>query len=35
MLPLLAHSRRDFFVVKAINLLFGLAAGAIIMAFGH
>jgi len=34
MLPLLAHSRRDFFVVKGINVLFGLAAGATLMALG-
>ncbi len=31
MLPLLAHSRRDFFIVKGVNLLFGLAAGALLM----
>lgn len=35
MLPLLAHSRRDFFLVKGINLAVGLAVGALIMAFGH
>jgi hypothetical protein len=35
MLPLLAHSRRDFVVVKGINFVVGLAAGAALMAFGH
>lgn len=35
MLPLLAHSRRDFFIVKGINLCFGLALGAAMMALGH
>ncbi len=35
MLPLLAHSRRDFFLVKGINLVFGLAIGAVLMALGH
>lgn len=35
MLPLLAHSRRDFFLVKGVNLLFGLAVGAIMMAIGY
>jgi hypothetical protein len=35
MLPLLAHSRRDFLVVKSINLLVGLAVGAVIMALGR
>ncbi len=35
MLPLLAHSRRDFFVVKGINLLAGLAVGAAMMTLGH
>ncbi len=34
MIPLLAHSRRDFFLVKGINLGFGLAVGAILMALG-
>ena len=33
-LPLLAHSRRDFLHVKLVNLLFGLAAGAALMAIG-
>lgn len=34
MLPLLAHSRRDFIVVKAINLVAGLVVGAGMMALG-
>jgi hypothetical protein len=34
MLPLLAHSRIDFLKVKAVNLIFGLAAGALLMALG-
>lgn len=34
MIPLLAHSRRDFLVVKAVNLLFGLAVGAAMMSMG-
>ncbi|MBW2263391.1 MAG: arsenic efflux protein [Deltaproteobacteria bacterium] len=34
MLPLLAHSRVDFLKVKAVNLIFGLAAGALLMALG-
>jgi len=34
MLPLLAHSRRDFLRIKAVNLLFGLGAGALLMAAG-
>jgi hypothetical protein len=34
MLPLLAASRRDFFVVKAINFVVGLGAGAVMMALG-
>ncbi|MFO7871756.1 MAG: putative manganese transporter [Kiritimatiellia bacterium] len=34
MLPLLAHSRRAFVVVKAINLAIGLAAGAVLMLWG-
>jgi hypothetical protein len=33
-LPLLAHSRRDFLLVKGVNLLFGLALGAVLMALG-
>lgn len=33
-LPLLAHSRADFLKVKAINLVFGLAAGALLLALG-
>lgn len=35
MLPLLAHSRRAFLIVKLINLLVGLAVGALLMAFGR
>jgi len=35
MLPLLAHSRRQFFLVKAINLVVGLAAGLIIYFVGN
>ena len=35
MLPLLAHSRRQFFLVKAINLVVGLAAGLIIYSVGY
>ena len=31
MLPLLAHSRRDFLVVKAINLVAGLSLGALML----
>lgn len=34
MLPLLATSRRDFFLVKGINLAFGLAVGSVMMALG-
>ena len=34
MLPLLAHSRRDFLKVKAMNLLFGLGTGIVLMALG-
>jgi hypothetical protein len=34
-LPLLAHSRMDFLKVKVVNLLFGLAAGAILLALGR
>lgn len=34
MLPMLAHSRRAFIVIKLINLIVGLALGAILMAFG-
>ncbi len=35
MLPLLAHSRRAFLVIKLINLLIGLAVGALVMALGR
>jgi len=31
MLPLLAHSRRDFFLVKGINLVVGLVLGALLL----
>ncbi|RMG51086.1 MAG: hypothetical protein D6723_11215 [Acidobacteria bacterium] len=34
MLPMLAHSRRDFIVVKAINFFIGLGCGAIGLALG-
>jgi hypothetical protein len=34
MLPMLAHSRREFLVIKLVNLLIGLAVGAAVMAFG-
>jgi len=33
-LPLLAHSRRIFFVVKGINLIAGLAVGLVLLMFG-
>lgn len=35
MLPLLAESRRDFLRIKAINLVVGLAVGAMLLALGH
>jgi hypothetical protein len=35
MLPMLAHSRRAFLIVKFINLLVGLAAGSALMALGY
>jgi len=35
MLPMLAHSRRAFLIVKLINLLMGLSIGALLMATGH
>ena len=35
MLPLLAHSRRNFFFVKAINFFLGLAVGALLLALGR
>lgn len=35
MIPLLARSRRDFMVVKCINLIVGLSAGALLMFLGH
>jgi len=34
MLPLLAHSRRDFIVVKTINLIIGLLVGLVVLAAG-
>jgi hypothetical protein len=34
MLPLLAESRRDFLRIKAINLLVGLALGAVLLGLG-
>ena len=34
MLPLLAHSRRAFLVIKLINFVTGLGVGALIMVFG-
>ena len=34
MLPLLAHSRRAFIAIKAINLVTGLAVGAVLMVIG-
>ena len=35
MLPLLAESRREFLVIKAINLLVGLVTGALVLAMGY
>ncbi len=35
MLPLLGHSRRDFFVVKLINLIAGFAVGYTLMFLGY
>ncbi len=35
MLPLLAHSRKDFVVVKAVNLAIGLAIGLVVLAAGR
>jgi len=35
MLPMLAHSRRAFLIIKSINLLVGMAIGALLMATGH
>ncbi len=35
MLPLLAHSRKDFVVVKAVNLTIGLAIGLVVLAAGQ
>jgi hypothetical protein len=35
MLPLLAHSRREFLKVKGINLVAGLIAGSLLLALGR
>jgi hypothetical protein len=35
MLPMLAHSRRAFFLVKLISLIIGLALGLVLMALGY
>ncbi len=35
MLPLLAHSRKAFIIVKLINLLVGLSIGVLLMVTGH
>lgn len=35
MLPMLAHSRRAFIVIKLVNLIVGLAIGAAVMALGR
>ncbi len=35
MLPLLAHSRRAFFIIKLINLLVGLAVGSLLLLLGR
>jgi hypothetical protein len=35
MLPMLAHSRRAFFLIKFIALLIGLAVGSALMAVGY
>jgi hypothetical protein len=35
MLPMLAHSRRAFLAVKAVNLLVGIAVGALALASGY
>jgi len=35
MLPMLAHSRRAFLVIKLVNLVVGLAVGAALMVFGR
>jgi hypothetical protein len=34
MVPLLAHSRRDFFIVKLINALLGAVVGVLMLASG-
>ena len=33
-LPLLAHSRKDFIIVKAVNVVIAFAAGAVMLLFG-
>ncbi len=35
MIPLLAHSRKDFFLVKTINLIVGLLVGIVLMLIGY
>lgn len=35
MLPLIAHSRRSFIIVKTINFLVGILVGTVLMAFGY
>ena len=35
MLPLLAESRRDFLLVKAVNLVVGIGIGILLMGLGH
>jgi len=35
MIPMLAESKRSFMVVKAVNLIVGLAAGYLVMGFGY
>lgn len=35
MLPLIAHSRRSFFVVKGINFIIGILVGVVLMGFGY
>jgi len=35
MLPMLAHSRRAFLIIKLINLIVGLSIGALLMATGY
>ena len=35
MLPVLAHSRRQFVVIRTINFIAGLMVGALVMALGR